>query len=152
MRWLLILLSSGFTAHGQVGDDIVTLDVVPTVVRPGKRSEVELIVHVGEGYHIQANRVTDEFIIPTTWEIDDSQGFIVGKQFFPESKKFRLEGTDEFLDVYDGSFGVRTVVKTLKGTPEGRHRLTGKFSYQACDSLRCLAPRSISIFVELDVN
>lgn len=151
MRWLLIFLSI-FSVQEQVGDHIVKLDFPPAVVHPGKRSPVGVIVRVGEGYHIQANRVTDELIIPTTLEIDSGSGFIMGKQFFPAPRKFKLEGTDAFLEVYDGSFEIRTVVETLKGTPGGRHRLSGKFNYQACDSVRCLAPRSISFVMELDVR
>ena len=53
-------------------------------------------IEIKKGYHIQANKVNDELLVPTTIEINEDKNITTGRQEFPPSKKFKLEGYMRF--------------------------------------------------------
>src|SRR5688500_8159828 len=100
MKWLIIFLLNSFILSKNVyPDDIVTVIIPKVIVQAGKHSTMLVSMEVKSGYHIQAHEVDDEFIIPTTLEITGNDDFVIQKQIFPPSKKFKLEGTDNYLEV-----------------------------------------------------
>lgn len=151
MRWLIIFLFSSVMAIGQ-NNDLVKVNAPNVTGHAGRQSMISVSVEVKSGYHIQAHAVKDEFIIPTTLEIDGGKEFVINKQVFPSAKKFKLEGTDQYLDVYDGRFEIQTFFITQKNAQKKVHRLNGKLNYQACDSLRCLFPRHVEFSVDIEVR
>jgi DsbC/DsbD-like thiol-disulfide interchange protein len=70
---------------------------------------------------------------------------------FPPPKKFRLEDTDIFLDVYDGVFEIRIPITVAKEIPRGIHTLKANLQYQACDNKTCLFPKNITFSFTLKV-
>ncbi|MEX2232423.1 MAG: hypothetical protein WD824_09700 [Cyclobacteriaceae bacterium] len=152
-KWLTIFLVSSFTAGSQINaDEIVKVNSPGVIVKAGNHSMINVAIEVKNGYHIQANKVDNEFIIPTTLEMSYGKDIIVKKQVFPSAKKFRLEGTNEYLDVYDGRFEIGIFFRTQKEIQKGIHRLDGKLNFQACDSIRCLSPRGIEFSMEIEVR
>src|SRR5258708_32271523 len=104
---LHILLIAGLCAKGTAQSPaIVTVNVRETVVNVGSNVVFEISVDVKDGYHIQAKEVNDESLIPTTLEVERNE-FIQVEQEFPPSKQFKLEGTDNLLQVYDGKFLIK---------------------------------------------
>jgi hypothetical protein len=151
-RWLIPFLLYGFTADGQVRDEIVKVSVPKLIVKAGRQSVINVTVEVKNGYHIQSYEVKDEFIIPTTLEIDGSEEFIIASQNFPPAKKFMLIGTDEYLEVYDGLFEIRAFFTTQKTLPKDVYHLNGAITYQACDSMRCLFPKTVGFSIDIEVQ
>ena len=131
--------------------DIVKIKVPEIVVSAGKRAVIKMEVEIKKGYHIQANKVNDELLIPTIVKIDEDKNITTGRQKFPPAKKFKLEGTNNFLEVYDGVFEIRIPIKTKTKTPKGEHILDAKFHYQACDNRTCLFPKSIGFSIPLKI-
>lgn len=152
MRWLIIFLFNSIMTIGQVNDELVKVNVPTVTVQAGRQSVISVSVEVKNGYHIQANEVKDEYIIPTTLEIDGGKEFVIKKQVFPSAKKFKLEGTDQYLDVYDGRFEIQTSFIAQTKSQKKVHHLNGKLNYQACDSVRCLFPRTVEFLIEVNVN
>ena len=122
------------------------------MVEAGDGSVIVVKIEVKEGYHIQANKVNDKFLIPTTIKINSDKKIIPGKQVFPRSKKFKLEGTDNFLDVYDGIFEISIPFETRKTIQKRGYVLESKFHYQACDSRSCLSPKIIDFSIRVTVT
>ncbi|HLF34982.1 MAG TPA: protein-disulfide reductase DsbD domain-containing protein [Cyclobacteriaceae bacterium] len=151
-RWLILFLLYSLTAGGQVRDEIVKVNVSKVIVKAGRQSVINISVEVKDGYHIQANEVNDEYIIPTTIEIDGGSEFIIKSLNFPSVKKFKLEGTDVDLDVYDGLFEILAFFNSQKTLPKDLYQLNGALTYQACDSIRCLFPKTIKFLIEIEVQ
>ena len=152
-KWLIIFLLNGFILSKNVYPDNIAAVVVPKViVQAGKHSTMLVSIEVKSGYHIQAHEVDDEFIIPTSLEIIGNNDFVIQKQIFPPSKRFKLAGTDNYLEVYDGRFEVQIFFTTNKKIQKEIHHLKGKLSYQACDSLRCFSPKIVEFLIEVDVR
>jgi thiol:disulfide interchange protein DsbD len=152
MRWLIIFLLNSFIVSGQINEEVVKVNVPKLIVQAGKQFVISVSVEVKNGYHIQAHEARDQFIKPTTLEVDGGKEFIIEKQVFPSAKKFRLEGTDEYLDVYDGKFEIQTFFIARKKIQKSIHHLNGKLNYQACDSVRCLFPRTVEFSIDVDVR
>jgi hypothetical protein len=152
-RWLVIFLV--YLANSNVqstSEQIVKVNVPNVTVYAGKGSVIILNVEVKEGYHIQANKVNDEFLIPTTVEITTDEKIKPDEQLFPAAKKFKLEGTNDFLDVYDGSFKIRIPFKTQRRILKGKNYMQAKLHYQACDFKTCLFPKTIDFIIPLTIR
>jgi len=134
-----------------VSADILKITVPEVVVYAGKSSVIKMEIEIKKGYHIQANKVNDELLIPTTVEINEDKNITTGRQEFPSAKKLKLEGTDNFLAVYDGIFEIRVPFKTVKKIPKGEYILDAKLHYQACDNKTCLFPKSIGVSIYIKV-
>lgn len=148
-----ILLLVNIMSLLRVGDnEIVKVNSPKVITRQGVESVVNVSVQVKPGFHIQAHEVKDEYLIPTTLEITGTTEIIPGKPVFPSTNKFKLEGTDSFLDVFDGTFQIQTFLTTQKTIQKGNYTLNGKLKYQACDSVRCLFPRTVEFVVNVDVQ
>ena len=153
MHWLILsLLITATTSFPGSSDEIVMVASRPINVKADSQGKIFLDVEVKSGFHIQAYKVKDEFLVPTTLEIKQSNEFVIEEPVFPASKRFRLEGTESYLDVYDGRFEIISTFATKKTTPKGMHRLNGTLRYQACDSVRCLFPRSVEFLVDINVK
>jgi hypothetical protein len=143
--WGIILIAC-FTGMGQVKgteNEIVTVSVDETSIVPGTKSVVIIRVKVKEGYHIQANKVNDESLIPCTLKIDQNKFFSTGNPVFPPYKLFRLEGTENYLNVFDSLFIIRLPVKISPTAKEGQYLIKAQLRYQACDAKTCLFPRTL---------
>jgi uncharacterized protein len=153
LGWLLIALAYIYGGSLPLSSpDIVTIQVIDSIVYSGKSNKVEIEVNVKDGYHIQANEVNDESLIPTTLEITSNEYLITRKQEFPRSKKFKLEGTDRFLNVYDGKFLIKLFIDPPKTAAESKYFLEARLRYQACDSKSCLFPRTINFSIPLEIK
>jgi Disulphide bond corrector protein DsbC len=148
---LLILVHSLTGDSESTSNEIVKITAPEVMVPAGKSSVIRVKIEVKKGYHIQANKVNNEFLIPTTLEINTDRKIILGKKVFPRSKKFKLEGTDNFLDVYDGIFEISIPFETCKTIQKRDYVLGSKFTYQACDSKSCLFPKIIDFFIHVKV-
>jgi hypothetical protein len=146
---VMVIVSAGNRISSE---DIVKVHAPGVTMRAGGSSTIDLSVEVMDGYHIQSNKADVESIIPTTLGIESDKEIFLRKQIFPKAKKFKLKGTDEVLDVYDGRFNVRISLGAGRKIRKGLHRLNGKMDYQACDSVRCLFPRVAEFTLEVEVR
>ncbi len=151
-HWLFIFLVFFTDLNAQsISEQIVKINVPDITVQSGKSSVIIINVEVKKGYHIQANKVNDEFLIPTTLEITKDKSIEQGEQVFPAAKKFKLEGTNDFLNVYDGSFEIRIPFKTTQRIQKYKSYLQAKLRYQACNFKSCLFPKTIDFIIPLAI-
>jgi len=131
--------------------DIVKITVPEIVVHAGESSVIKIKIEIKKGYHIQANKVNDEYLVPTILAISDYKTIKPGIPQYPRSKKIQLEDTDIFLDIYDGVFEIKIPVTVAKEIPKGKHRIKGTLQYQACDNKICLFPKTIAFSFTIKV-
>jgi hypothetical protein len=113
------------------------------LIQIGEIVEIGVTVNIKEGYHLQANPVNDDFLIPTTLEVQSDKEIITGNPIYPPGESFNLEGSTDTLLVYSDKFYIEFPLKVTKKTQPGEYALKGKLHYQACDSIKCFAPRSM---------
>ena len=143
-----MLLLIGFIQTGPLQPsekEIVRILTNETRITTGKKNFILIQVKVKDGYHIQANKVTDASLIPLTLKVVPHPSFQIASPFFPAYKLFRLEGTRDYLHVFDSVFVISLPVKTRAATKAGQYLIKAQLRYQACDARSCLFPRTLNI-------
>ena len=111
----------------------------------GKRNaalQVKIPVVVKEGYHVNSNQPSEEYLIPLklTWtQMGALEG---GTVTYPEQP----------LSVYTGSFDLVANFKVAPNAPAGPGAATGKLRYQACSNRACFPPKTVDITVSYQVR
>ena len=93
----------------------------------------ELLLEISEGWHINANPASADFLIPTRVVGD------VRSVTYPEAEPFRPDFTDEEIAVYSNQ---AVITGELKTSGDGV-----SVTYQACDERRCLPPVKVAVAV-----
>ena len=152
-RLLLLLLTYPLADTTSFTDKtLVTVSVSESKVYVGINSMISISVEVVKGYHIQANKVNDESLIPTTLEVSEVKGITINRLEFPPGKKFKLKGTSTFINVYDGKFIIKLFISPSAKLQTGNYVLGAKLHYQACDSMTCLFPRTSDFSIPIDIS
>lgn len=103
--------------------------------RPEGGARVVATVDVAPGYHVNAHRPDEEFLIPTVLTLESgSVSFGTPEYPTPVAQKFAFSGDKPML-VYSGRFEI-----TAPADPAPREPVSLRLRYQACDDERCLPP------------
>jgi hypothetical protein len=139
------------SGNTQQSSDLVKITVGEISVEVGERATVLVRVEVKKGYHIQANKVSQEYLIPSTIEIEANKDIIIEEKTFPHSKMLTLEGFGEPLNVYDGNVDIQVGFKVGENCGKGKNTLKAKLHFQACDARSCLSPRTLDFLIPIEV-
>ncbi len=159
---VLALLCVGVLAQGAFAqEDIpgkkapsVTMSEAPlTTVMRGKETPLTLHFRVGSGFHINSNKPTEEYLIPTELKLDVPTDIVVGKIGYPagESTSFAF-APDEKLSVYSGAFDISVGIRPLSSVLPGKYEFRGRLRYQACDNASCYPPKTLPVSFEIKVT
>lgn len=101
-------------------------------------ARVVAVVSVAKGYHVNAHRPDEEFLIPTVLTLA-SPGMEFDEPTYPTpvAQHFAFAGEKPLL-VYDGRFEIAAV-----GRPAPTAPVELRLRYQACDDERCLPPATV---------
>lgn len=123
-----------------------------TTVTRGKANAVELQFRVGPGFHINSNRPTEQYLIPTALKLDAPTDIVIGKITYPEGelRSFAF-APDEKLSVYAGDFAVEVSVRPLSSVLPSTYEFRGTLKYQACDNAACYPPKQLPVRFEVKV-
>lgn len=125
----------------------VSLEPVPR----GRTFEIAVVAEVMKGFHINANKVLEEYLIPTTVQADLPKGFRVVETAYPEGQLQKFDFSEKMLNVYDGTVTLRMKVEALADAPLGAASPSLTLRYQACNDRACLPPVKLPVTVQLTV-
>jgi hypothetical protein len=121
----------------------------------GKRNDAvqtRIPVSILEGYHVNSNTPSDEYLIPltVTWT---SLGALEGaKVTFPKPSSEKYEFADKPLSVFTGNIELTANFKVSATAAAGPGIASGKLKYQACSNKACFPPKVIEISVPYQVQ
>lgn len=145
----LLALAGIFAGVTLLGAEVFAAeDVVRArlLVRPG---EAVVEVTMAPGWHVNANRPRDAFMIPTTVTLTPPAGMRAGEVTYPEPVERRLAfGGDKAALLYEGTIRLTAPLEGTAGPEAGP--LRALLRYQACDATRCLPPRTLELVARLD--
>ncbi len=118
----------------------------------GGQSAITVSFQIKDGYHIQANEVNDDSLIPVKLEMETRDGISYGIPIFPEWKEFKMEGTNDRLWVFDEILDVRIPLAITKEKLTSDYLLKGNLHYQACDSWKCYFPRVLEFELRFSIG
>ena len=93
---------------------------------------------------MQANPAANEFLIPLELELESDEELDIGEVRYPPGETYRLNGTEENLLTYEGTFAVTVSIRAPDSAASGTQNVRGRLRYQACDDRSCRRPATVS--------
>jgi len=151
---LLFLLCNSDYVVGQQSTKIGFVTILPTnewKLLPGEKMNVAITFKIREGYHIQANKVLEDHLIPTSLSLQETEEIIIGKPIFPPPHPFHLKDVSQEMLVFHKELKVSIPVFIRESAIQGEYTINGNMHYQVCDSLKCYFPRDFSFNINIVV-
>jgi uncharacterized protein len=95
---------------------------------------------VDDGYHINANPASFDYLIPTSVAFDSLKPSRID---YPKSVRFKAAFAPDGLDVYEGT--VSLVATFPKGSLKGQQKIQGAAMVQACNTQICLPSSKLPV-------
>jgi len=112
----------------------------PSDPAPGTQAELMVTLDMGEGWHVNANRVNQPFLIPTQVDIQGKGVEVLGIDY-PEPLKRPGSADNETLLVYEGLITVTAKIKLARG--DKRQKIKVALRFQPCTVSSCYAVRDV---------
>ncbi len=113
--------------------------------------KINVKASIQEGFHINANKISDEDLIPTTINVE-SADFKLSKTSWPSAKKYKFSFSETELDVYEGSITIGLTLKARKDLKPGKYEVTGAVNYQACNDRACFPPKNAEFSLTVTIK
>lgn len=152
---LIALLCTLVVAQDTLGRKSPSVTLVPpsiTDISKGKSNTVNLEFQISQGFHINSNKPSAEYMIPTVLRLTPPTDLVVGKITYPlgEEMTFPFAPNDK-LSVYSGDFTLAVSVRALSSVLPGKYEFHGQMRYQACDNAACYPPKQLPVQFEVKV-
>lgn len=118
---------------------------------PGSTLKAAVIAQVAPGYHINDNKPTLDYLIPTELKLEASKQVSVEKVIYPKGELKQFAFSDMRLSVYEGTLRVGALMKIGRRVPPGAYSLKAKLAYQACNDHACLPPAHAPLMLTVKV-
>jgi len=106
---------------------------------------VEVTLRIDNGYHVNANPASLDYLIPTSVSFDRVSPIRI---VYPKPRAYRPSFADRALNVYDGVVIIEAAFSKTSFTKPGT--VSGNVTVQACDSRVCLPPATLPVTANLD--
>lgn len=146
-----ILLPIALFAQSESPKNVLKVISGPAITaKPGSTIHIPLSLQVDEGYHVNSNAPSEDFLIPLrlTWSPGALQNTVVS---FPKPQFEKFAFSEKPLSVFKGTFEVGTRFKVSADAKPGPASVTGKLHYQACNDRMCLTPRTLDVSVPIEI-
>lgn len=117
----------------------------------GSQSRIALELSIAEGWHINSNPASPDFLIPTTVTLKSTLGTTLKNVVYPKAHDLKVKGTDGVYRVYDGKilvFGDLVIPADAAGKTESFEL---QIRYQACNDELCERPKTLTFAGEAEV-
>jgi len=156
---LLIILIIGTTclrpARAEVGDRGPSLAISSVLdadgVPPGGRLRAAVKATLFPGWHVNAHRPREDFLVPLELELTPPEGISVRKIVYPEAELVSFAFSPEPMAVYEGDFTVGVELEVAQSVEAGKYTVTGNLRYQACNDASCWAPSGVAVKIPVPV-
>lgn len=131
----------------------VSTEVSQTAVLDGETFQTVVVMDIAEGWHINANRPTLEWLIGTTLNLDLPEIIQPQDIQYPPFKEYEFSfAQGQKLHVYEGVSPIFLSFDVIKDASVGDYEITGSLRVQACDDQVCLAPSNIPVSFSIRVT
>lgn len=124
----------------------------PSVPRGGEAG-LEVLAHIQRGWHINARRPNEKFLIPTEVKFTAPTGVEIDEPTYPppDERQFAFAGGKTLL-VYEGKLGITTGIKIPASYKEDFVRIEAELRYQACNDSTCSPPATARAELTISVT
>ena len=156
MKTLLLMIGVclwfALNLHGEA--PVVSIRTIPParLLEPGQTSILGVELDISSPYHINSDHPLQDYLIPTTLELEPQPGIVFGKAVFPPAPVKSLPVSDSPMAVYEGVVRIPIEVTPAADFKSKEVKIAGKLRYQACNNSSCLPPVWQNFSVSLPVS
>ncbi|OGS37325.1 MAG: hypothetical protein A2293_06455, partial [Elusimicrobia bacterium RIFOXYB2_FULL_49_7] len=150
MKGLLFFLFCAALLGGANGTEVVSFfpdPSVQTVIQPNKKAKLLFRIRLEKGWHIYANPVHSDFLVPATITVKGGDAVMVDSIVYPSGVEKSFFGVTEGF--YEGEVSVAVI---LHCDVSGAHPIEVNLRYQACDDRVCLPPAEKTLSLTMTVK
>jgi len=142
------------TGQGMSSADKANIEVKQSqnVIPAGTSAQVAVLLNLEEGWHVNSDRPSQDFLIGTELVIEEIEGILVTEIQYPPSKKYNFEFSEEPVDVFEGEAPIFVTLSASENIDPGRYEFNGSLRLQACDNEVCLAPTTVEITIPVEIS
>jgi thiol:disulfide interchange protein DsbD len=135
-------------------EDPVSVEVYTSLssVPPGGTIDLAVVLRMKLAWHVNAAKVNDAYLIPTTVSVEPPEGMAVRPPVYPRGIEKTLAFSDEPLLLYDGTVHIGIRADVAPETEPGEKSLKLNVTYQPCDFEKCLAPETKTFEIPIRVS
>ncbi|GMV99462.1 MAG: hypothetical protein AMXMBFR84_06010 [Candidatus Hydrogenedentota bacterium] len=141
------------SALAQPGGPTVAVSILPEheSVAPNSEQRLAVQVKLDDGWHVNAHKPLEDFLIPTNLALEAPEGVEVLSIAYPEAKLQKFGFSNEPMAVYESSFTIGVKVRVNNDASAGDIAIPATLSYQACNDSSCWAPQKQTLSLSLKV-
>jgi hypothetical protein len=130
----------------------LTIAEIPTVkAAKGATATITIKAHLASGYHANSHTPTDAYLIPLALTWTDGP-LKMQKIDYPAGSMEKYPFSDKPLSVVTGDFSITTQFKVPANAASGPAAQKGGLKFQACDTQRCYAPKTVPVNITVSVE
>jgi thiol:disulfide interchange protein len=127
----------------------ISLAADRTSYSQGETARLAVLVDVEPGWHVNSNKPTFDYLIPTEVSLDLPPGWPAAKLSYPPGEMKTFAFADQPISVYDGQFLIQIELAIPNEIAGERVTAGATLRYQACDDRRCLPPTTAAASLEI---
>jgi DsbC/DsbD-like thiol-disulfide interchange protein len=127
----------------------VSANLSPDKVKKGHKVQARVMMEIPSGFHVNAHRPLEKFLIATQLEIEVPTGLKVGPILYPRPFLRLLKFSKNKVAVYEGRTTIRFSVTVPRSFSANSVELKGRLKYQSCNDDVCFPPRTRDVSVWL---
>lgn len=117
----------------------------------GRTLQGAVVIEIPGGYHVNSNRPSGKYLIPTSLKLDPRNGVRAGGVRYPRATLRSFSFSDQKLSVFEGRAVMRFSVTIPANFPHSKMELKAKVRYQSCSDKECYAPATRDVSLWIDV-
>ena len=147
VRSILLILIICIPVFSQSEEAVVKAKIISSVdkFKSGNSYPLAVEITIREPYHINAEIPSEDFLIPTSLNLEAPEGVTIGKLEYPKPLVKKFDFSEKALAVYEETVHIFTSISISDEFSEPEMVFTGQLGYQACDHHTCLAPDEIAV-------
>ena len=120
-------------------------------LQQGSAVQAAVVLDIPGGYHVNANRLTNKFLIPTEAKLDAPKGLRVSAISYPRAIVRHLAFSKDPVKLYEGRAVMRFTVTVPANYAKGVTELRARVKYQSCSDEVCYPPTTREITMPIAV-
>jgi DsbC/DsbD-like thiol-disulfide interchange protein len=135
-------------------DKVVNINLSPVTktIKTGSLVELDLLVNIKEGWHINSDKPLDPNMVPTVVSLRDTSVYKIKNIKYPLPHIKKLAFSENELSLYEDAAAVKIQLIIDKNYNKKNININGEIQYQPCNDQTCLFPFTKSFSANLKIT
>ncbi len=159
LTFALLALAAWAPARAQTGggaavpppEQIVHVSVARLQIPVNGMATARLQVAITNGWHINANPASPDYMIPTTVEVEPAGEVVAQRPHYPAAKQLKVAFDQSEIAAWDGEVSIELPFSATATAVPRELTLEGTLRFQGCNDQLCLAPAAVKFTIPVTI-